>query len=231
MKIEIELPEALVAMIKDTNEKVTALYGEAARTGSRRDLETGRVRITDEDLANAPEKIFATDTPPPSAPVASAPAAPVPPPPPAATPAAPVPPPPTPAAPVPPPPPAPVAQPSLPSTDGEVDAKGMPWDSRIHSSSRAKNKEGTWRQRRNLAAGLVEQVEAEHKGAAALPTNAPTFLTLIERVQQLIGAGQITAGDYRMITEKHGFADPSLIATQPDKIPAILEAIEAAACQ
>jgi len=48
-----------------------------------------------------------------------------------------------------------------------VDAAGLPWDERIHSSSKALLTDGTWRQRRNLAPGLKEQVEAELRAATA----------------------------------------------------------------
>jgi len=46
----------------------------------------------------------------------------------------------------------------------ERDADGLPWDGRIHSESRARNKDGTWRQRRNLDRDLLTTVEAELRG-------------------------------------------------------------------
>ena len=42
-----------------------------------------------------------------------------------------------------------------------VDARGFPWDERIHSSSHTLTTEGNWRARRNVAAETVATVEAE----------------------------------------------------------------------
>lgn len=64
--------------------------------------------------------------------------------------------------PVPPAPTVPVAE-----TSPALDASGRPWDERIHAGSKAKNADGTWRQRRNLPDGLREQVEAELRGQSA----------------------------------------------------------------
>lgn len=47
--------------------------------------------------------------------------------------------------------------PSAPS----VDAAGLPWDERIHSTNKGQNADGTWRKRRGVDAAVVTQVEAE----------------------------------------------------------------------
>lgn len=46
-------------------------------------------------------------------------------------------------------------------TTTQLDSEGLPWDKRIHSSSKALNKDGTWRLRKNIKQELVEQVVAE----------------------------------------------------------------------
>ena len=51
----------------------------------------------------------------------------------------------------------------------EVDAQGMPWDNRIHSGSRAKVADGSWRQKRNLDPNLLAQVEGELRATMGLP--------------------------------------------------------------
>lgn len=51
----------------------------------------------------------------------------------------------------------------------EVDSAGMPWDHRIHASSRAKVADGTWRQRRNLDPNVLAQVQAEMLQVMGLP--------------------------------------------------------------
>lgn len=58
-----------------------------------------------------------------------------------------------------------------------VDSAGLPWDGRIHSSSRALNKDGTWRIQRNVDKSLIATVEAELRAKAApvvaVPSAAP----------------------------------------------------------
>lgn len=42
-----------------------------------------------------------------------------------------------------------------------VDARGYPWDARIHARTATKNADGTWRQKRGVEESLVEEVEVE----------------------------------------------------------------------
>lgn len=48
-----------------------------------------------------------------------------------------------------------------PSSDPATDAKGFPWDERIHSSSRKFNADGTWRYRKNVSDDMKQGIEAE----------------------------------------------------------------------
>lgn len=82
----------------------------------------------------------------------------------------PVPPPPVPTAPVPAVPPAPA--PAAPRAEnGELDKDGLPWDARIHSGSRVKNADGTWRQRRGVNdPAMVKRVEEELRALMLLST-------------------------------------------------------------
>ena len=69
-------------------------------------------------------------------------------------------------------PPAPSAPAASPSPAG-VDSTGLPWDERIHSGTKAKNADGTWRARRGLNnPALVKQVEAELRQLAGIPVSA-----------------------------------------------------------
>jgi len=61
---------------------------------------------------------------------------------------------------------------SNPANGVEVDKAGLPWDGRIHAESKAKNKDGTWRSRRNLADGVYDTVLAELKSLAGVPPAA-----------------------------------------------------------
>lgn len=53
------------------------------------------------------------------------------------------------------------AAPDDSSTSEALDAKGLPWDPRIHSSSKNKNSDGSWRYLRGVDKDLVGIVEAE----------------------------------------------------------------------
>jgi hypothetical protein len=55
-------------------------------------------------------------------------------------------------------PPAPTEQ----ASDGAgLDKRGLPWDQRIHASTKTKKADGTWTARRNIDPALVPRVEAE----------------------------------------------------------------------
>lgn len=50
-----------------------------------------------------------------------------------------------------------------------VDKAGLPWNEQIHASSKAVNQDGTWRYKRGVDKALIDQVEAELRGAPAAP--------------------------------------------------------------
>lgn len=56
--------------------------------------------------------------------------------------------------------------PAIPVTD----AAGLPWDSRIHTESRALNKDGTWRVRRNTDPEYYTRIVNELRAAMAAPS-------------------------------------------------------------
>lgn len=63
------------------------------------------------------------------------------------------------------------------TTGVDLDAKGMPWDNRIHAESKGKIADGTWRKKRNLDPTLLATVEAELRqlmGAPGVTPLAPT---------------------------------------------------------
>lgn len=57
------------------------------------------------------------------------------------------------------------------TTNIEVDFDGIPWDARIHSSTKTKTVSGTWTKRKRLADGVYETVLAELKSNGA-PTQS-----------------------------------------------------------
>lgn len=46
----------------------------------------------------------------------------------------------------------------------EIDINGLPWDERIHSSSKNKNADGSWRGRKGVPPGTITKVKAELLG-------------------------------------------------------------------
>jgi hypothetical protein len=85
---------------------------------------------------------------------------------------------------VPPAPPVPVPAPAAPEVAQPapaapsavaLDAEGLPWDARIHSSSKEKVKAGTWKYRRGVEDAEVATVEAELRQLMAIPAPAATL--------------------------------------------------------
>jgi len=63
-----------------------------------------------------------------------------------------------------------------PAASVERDAKGMPWDGRIHASSKAKVADGSWRYKRGVDDTTIAPIEAEIRAALAAPVGgSPAF--------------------------------------------------------
>jgi hypothetical protein len=62
------------------------------------------------------------------------------------------------------------AAPSTPASGVELDTDALPWDARIHSSSKARNADGRWKKKRNIDETLIAQVEHELHALMALPS-------------------------------------------------------------
>ena len=58
-------------------------------------------------------------------------------------------------------------------TNHDCDINGLPWDARIHASTKTKIDDGSWRARRGVAKEVIAQIEAELKSGAAPTTAAP----------------------------------------------------------
>lgn len=72
-----------------------------------------------------------------------------------------------------PPPAAPAAPPTAPpAASGERDSKGMPWDGRIHASSKAKVADGSWRYKRGVDDAVIAPIETEIRATLAAPAVA-----------------------------------------------------------
>ncbi len=155
------------------------------------------------------------------------------------------------APPVPPAPPA-AATPG-PAANVEVDKNGLPWDERIHSGSRAKVADGSWRMKRGVDPAKVAEVEAELRGqipaaaaappppaanpldnlkpeAAPLPPAAPelTFGMVAKRVTAKLTLGELTTAELTKRLAELGFPDGlHTLNARPDMWPTVLETLGA----
>jgi len=61
-----------------------------------------------------------------------------------------------------------------------LDAAGLPWDARIHSSSKERIANGTWKIKRGVDRNLVAQFQAEYLGKSPTPISEPTVTPKVE---------------------------------------------------
>lgn len=134
-----------------------------------------------------------------------------------------------------------------------VDKSGLPWDSRIHSSAKSFNADGTWRARRGLAEGIVPQVESELRQLMAIPSpqNAPgtvvpapitaaniplppataspsiqPYLDLMNKVSSALAGGRITSPQLQKVCDAVGLPTFVSLGTRLDLVPAVAPMIE-----
>jgi hypothetical protein len=67
-----------------------------------------------------------------------------------------------------------------PETGELVDVRAIPWDERIHSSSKACNSDGKWRMKRGADPSLIERLERTAVTSEALPLDEPESAPLPE---------------------------------------------------
>lgn len=137
-----------------------------------------------------------------------------------------------------PPPPPPAAQVGVSVT---TDNAGLPWDSRIHASTRGKNADGAWKLKRGVEKATVDAVQAELKRAmgiapagpqlvpspAAPPPPPPTaaddraeYVALIGRASAAQGAGKITIDQINKCLEVVGVSSWPTLGQRLDLVPA-----------
>jgi len=139
-----------------------------------------------------------------------------------------------------------------PATDGELDVNGLPWDDRIHASTRTKLVTGAWKNKRGIDATLLANVEAELKGdvapaptptpdVAPAPTPTPDLapapapdlapaptpdagsITTFPALMTAITSGGLSPQIVNGAIQAVGLASLPLLATRPDLIPKVAE--------
>ena len=139
----------------------------------------------------------------------------------------------------------------------EVDKKGMRWDARIHSSSKAKIADGTWKYRRGVTDEEIKRVEGELTGSPHVPSHvdfAPAtripvqpgpsiaqlvdpavdpvalrqqFAQLMLKVARSKGEGKLTAEEVTAALQPYGVASLPLLANKLEVVPQVIAAIDA----
>lgn len=113
--------------------------------------------------------------------------------------------------------------------DLAVDAEGLVWDSRIHSSSRELNKDGTWRKRRGVDSELVKQVEAELRGAPIGTITEVTDNTVTFNLNRDINDSETTVAaiptELGMQVLPVEVSAPQTVNTTPMTFPELLDAV------
>ena len=127
-----------------------------------------------------------------------------------------------------------------PEVLSDFDAEGLPWDDRIHSSSKSRTEDGRWRKKRGVADDVFEQVTAELKAlmaipAAVVPPPAPAaveanregYIALITKASAAIGAKRIVKEELDAICATVGVSSLPLLANRLDLVPSIYSALDA----
>lgn len=123
---------------------------------------------------------------------------------------------------------------TLPTPD--VDVRGLPWDERIHASSKAINADGTWRNKRGIDKALLAQVEAELQGesipesevptSTPAPTPQPTKEWTFGELMAQITMKQVDPNKVLEAVKAVGLESIALLAARPDLVGAVAEALE-----
>lgn len=135
-----------------------------------------------------------------------------------------------------------------------VDARGIPWDERIHSSNRKRVAGGVWQRRRNTSDELVAQVEATlgATGAVEVPTVAevpdPTVIPPVPAVPPVpvdprahwpksaselmpllvkgMSSGDFSIDRLNAACQAVGVENVNGFNSRPDLIPALIEELD-----
>ena len=129
------------------------------------------------------------------------------------------------------------------------DSAGMPWDERIHVTTKTCKKDGTWKYGRGVQPLIIEEVEAELKSAQTAPVEQPaapveqpagdpltdigvtlvlqpTFLDLCQLVTPVMNHGKMTQEQINAICQLQGFEQPAFAANAtPEQIKGIYDGI------
>jgi hypothetical protein len=108
------------------------------------------------------------------------------------------------------------------SPSSDVDADGITWDYKIHSSTKAKNKDGRWKLKRN-----VEPEVATPAPVVVPPPPAEDLLgKFMSKVTEKIVSGRMTHNSLSAFLSSNGIPDVPSIQNFPHLLPDLIKKIE-----
>ena len=142
--------------------------------------------------------------------------------------------------------PAPAPAPAAVAPDGVVlDSDGLPWDSRIHATTKTRvMKTDQWKKKRSIDPDVVAQVETELKTTMAAPAAAapapvaeaapatpatpaaaaainPALITNFAEFMSACTSTGVPPESIMAACQQHGVQAPTLLAARPDLVPAV----------
>lgn len=69
---------------------------------------------------------------------------------------------------------------STEDVSGQLDSDGLPWDARIHSSSKKKKADGTWTRRKNVADSEFDSIKAQLLGSSVIPNGCTAPAPIVQ---------------------------------------------------
>lgn len=112
---------------------------------------------------------------------------------------------------------------------GELDSEGTPWNPQIHSRTKSKNKDGTWRTKRGIQEETVQAITEKYQPqipvppiATAVPTPPQsTFTQIVKKISHALSHNQITRERVNEIIEIFGLSSLHQLSERPELIPAV----------
>lgn len=130
-----------------------------------------------------------------------------------------------------------VPLPNTPMPDVEVDSKGVQWNAELHAGNKSKNKDGSWRAKRNASGATDDAPEAPvappspAAAAVAAPVAPPaptaaagdptTALEFTKALMPLMQAGKITHVQVAEACQMNGVANLPALSGTPAAVPAV----------
>lgn len=132
------------------------------------------------------------------------------------------------------------APPAPPEVGLEVDSKGVVWSAELHAGNKSKNKDGSWRAKRNASGATDDAPEAPvpppaapvvaapvappvappaaAPAAAGVPTTAQEFT---KAIMPMIQAGKLTAVQVTEACTQAGVANLPALSANPAAVPVV----------